>query len=1095
MTLSFEEAMQSNNPEEIMEVANEFHLGDRGEENKGKSLPLYERVVELDPSNAVAFNQIGVCHVDGMGVEANESNAKPYYLKAAELGNDIAQYNLATILLHENNPECVQWYEKACAQNNSDALYQLGCIYRDGELVETNVEKFLSLFERAVEQGNAAAKGDLAVQLLKGENTEQNVERGIALLEDAANSGEANACNNLSIIYHYGDYVPKDMPKAVYWAEKASELGKHDELVDLAVAYFLGKEELPIDKPYAFSLMLKSANDGAVVSMENVAICYNSGDGVEKDVTKAKEFFIKAANQGSRKAYNNLIDMCDDDEFIQLLKGLAEDPGYYSAMMMLFDCYTKGIHAEKDEAQAKYYLEEAIKGEFSEACFTYGCCLFFGNLGYEKNPTEALKYLEIASQKGVANASKNLGLAYEEGKIVEQDLAKAKEYYYKAAKQGDSFSYIYLGGLYEQDDSIPDHYQLAMNCYIEAYKQGEVRACYRIGNLYDGGLGVEKDFKKAAEYYQIGMEKGDLDCQTLLGLIYHDQLLTDKTVEYGVELIKDAASKGNKRSQRLLNDLSLKNDGSMAPEKVFAFNFEQAQNGNADAQFEVYKAYDEGRGVEQNKEEALKWLKESSNNGNIHAQAHLGLRAFYENDLPSAIKLFEPSALDGNYVAMHYLGLIFLYGGDGVQIDETKGIEWLEKSAEQEYDEAQTTLGLAYAAGRGVPVDKQKAFNLLNKAASQGNETAQYWVGVMYRDGDGVQVNKPLALNWLDKAARQGNHQAKYDLACMLIDGDGVPANQDYAINLLKEEMQDKESDCRYESMFKLAFLYNSLGRTTEAFPLWIQLAEHGDSASQYNLAIAYKNGYGTTVNYQLALQWLEKVAYGGDIQAKLVLADMYAEGQGTPKNVGRAIQLYQEVVASNNYEYRDTAKFKLAYYLDDMYRYAEAIPIWEELARQGNTTAMYNLGILHANGRGTPVDMNQARYWWKRAADLGDKDAHKQLVALHAQADKYAVSGNQNSNSTTSTKSGGCYVATAVYGSYDCPEVWVLRRYRDYSLASTVRGRAFIKLYYFISPFIVRRFGTTKWFNKFFRKRLNKFVLKLSDLGFSDTPYNDKNY
>ncbi|MFR9028073.1 MAG: DUF2726 domain-containing protein [Clostridium sp.] len=25
-----------------------------------------------------------------------------------------------------------------------------------------------------------------------------------------------------------------------------------------------------------------------------------------------------------------------------------------------------------------------------------------------------------------------------------------------------------------------------------------------------------------------------------------------------------------------------------------------------------------------------------------------------------------------------------------------------------------------------------------------------------------------------------------------------------------------------------------------------------------------------------------------------------------------------------------------------------------------------------------------------------------------------------------------GCYIATAVYGSYDCPQVWVLRRFRD---------------------------------------------------------------
>lgn len=31
-----------------------------------------------------------------------------------------------------------------------------------------------------------------------------------------------------------------------------------------------------------------------------------------------------------------------------------------------------------------------------------------------------------------------------------------------------------------------------------------------------------------------------------------------------------------------------------------------------------------------------------------------------------------------------------------------------------------------------------------------------------------------------------------------------------------------------------------------------------------------------------------------------------------------------------------------------------------------------------------------------------------------------------------------GCYVATCVYGSYDCPQVWTLRRYRDYKLAES---------------------------------------------------------
>ena len=59
-------------------------------------------------------------------------------------------------------------------------------------------------------------------------------------------------------------------------------------------------------------------------------------------------------------------------------------------------------------------------------------------------------------------------------------------------------------------------------------------------------------------------------------------------------------------------------------------------------------------------------------------------------------------------------------------------------------------------------------------------------------------------------------------------------------------------------------------------------------------------------------------------------------------------------------------------------------------------------------------------------------------------------------------SKQGGCYVATCVYGSYDCPQVWTLRRYRDYTLAETWYGRLFIHTYYAISPTIVKLFGNS---------------------------------
>lgn len=94
---------------------------------------------------------------------------------------------------------------------------------------------------------------------------------------------------------------------------------------------------------------------------------------------------------------------------------------------------------------------------------------------------------------------------------------------------------------------------------------------------------------------------------------------------------------------------------------------------------------------------------------------------------------------------------------------------------------------------------------------------------------------------------------------------------------------------------------------------------------------------------------------------------------------------------------------------------------------------------------------------------------------------------------SNESNNTNGCYIATCVYGSYNCPEVWTLRRLRDYILAPTWFGRLFIKCYYAISPMLVKWFGTTTWFKSFWKVKLDKLVLYLNSRGVEDTAYTDK--
>lgn len=87
----------------------------------------------------------------------------------------------------------------------------------------------------------------------------------------------------------------------------------------------------------------------------------------------------------------------------------------------------------------------------------------------------------------------------------------------------------------------------------------------------------------------------------------------------------------------------------------------------------------------------------------------------------------------------------------------------------------------------------------------------------------------------------------------------------------------------------------------------------------------------------------------------------------------------------------------------------------------------------------------------------------------------------------------GGCYVATCVYGSYDCSQVWTLRRFRDNTLGSTWYGRLFIKTYYAVSPTLVKWFGKTSWFKNMWKPVLDKMVSRLQAEGVENTPYEDK--
>lgn len=83
----------------------------------------------------------------------------------------------------------------------------------------------------------------------------------------------------------------------------------------------------------------------------------------------------------------------------------------------------------------------------------------------------------------------------------------------------------------------------------------------------------------------------------------------------------------------------------------------------------------------------------------------------------------------------------------------------------------------------------------------------------------------------------------------------------------------------------------------------------------------------------------------------------------------------------------------------------------------------------------------------------------------------------SRNSDGRYASDSKGCFIATAVYGDFNAPEVVSLRLWRDRVLSTTITGRAFINLYYRISPPVARYLVCCPRLSAQIRKLLDVFV------------------
>ena len=205
------------------------------------------------------------------------------------------------------------------------------------------------------------------------------------------------------------------------------------------------------------------------------------------------------------------------DEGLKNLVTKAEQ-GDVDAMVMVGDCYNRGLHTEKDDQEAHRYYKMAEDKGHVQANLMVAIDLLNG-IGTSKDKKAGTKYLQIAADGGAAFGQYLLASMYKIGEIgLFGREQKAMKYFEMAAKQGDAKSQVELADMimlakkskYTLDDMV--FWLVCAYLHGNQAEEESNAALQRINHLISNGMPggkayVEKVLDNVKRNYQVYLKK------------------------------------------------------------------------------------------------------------------------------------------------------------------------------------------------------------------------------------------------------------------------------------------------------------------------------------------------------------------------------------------------------------------------------------------------------------------------------------------------------------------------------------------------------------------------------------------------------------
>ena len=535
---------------------------------------------------------------------------------------------------------------------------------------------------------------------------------------------------------------------------------KTDE--QIALDYLNKANSTKSDKEKVYYLQ-KATELGNAEAQCNLGYYYEKGVGLDKDIDKAIELYSLSANQGNSDAQKQL----------QKYTSIQNDE------QTVLDYLNKANSTKSDKRKA-YFLQKAANLDNAEAQYKLALC-YENGIGVKQNSNKFIKFITLSANQGHSYAQYHLAYCYKNGIGINKNIDKAIKLYTLSANQGNSNAQNNLAVCYANGIGINKNIDKAIELYTLSANQGNSYAQFNLANYYENGVGLDKDINKAIELYTLSANQGHSNAQKQLQK--YTSIQNDKQIA--------------------LNYLNKANFSKSDKEKVYYLQ-EAANLGNAEAQFNLAKCYQNGTGVLKNIDKAIELFTLSANQGYAKAQYHLAV--CYENsngvpkDISKAIELYTLSANQNYAQAQNDLGMCYALG-NGLTQNWTKAIELFTLAIEQNNPSAQFNLGMCYLLGNGVKKNLYQAIEYFNLANEQNYASAQWALGFCYEHGYAVNLNYIKAVNFYKLAANQNYAKAQYNLGLCYKNGIGTDVNLSEAIKLFKlaskqgDNMAKKELD------------------------------------------------------------------------------------------------------------------------------------------------------------------------------------------------------------------------------------------------------------------------------------------------------------